>query len=187
VLAAGVALLGLAGPGLSQAAPTPAATPSVPATSSVDGQKRIAAIQEEIAWQLARQPDGRQVAANKIVWDKQGVELTLPMPGDKTPMANCAYRLVCLFGDSDYNNGPDVQPWVLGFYDCAQRDLGDWGKRNETSSWDNNQTAGTRAWTFKYRDESRPQDGLIQLTMAPAPYAEPNFYPNDSADVIRPC
>jgi hypothetical protein len=148
----------------------------------------MAAIQEEIAWQLARQPDGRQVAPNKIVWDKQGVELTLPMPGeDMAAMANCAYRLVCLFGDSDYNNGPDVQPWVLGFYACTQRDLGDWGKRNQMTSWDNNQTYGTQAWIFQYRDESHPEYGLVQLLMAPAPHQNPLVYPNDAADVIRPC
>ncbi|MFI5728847.1 hypothetical protein ACIA49_01925 [Kribbella sp. NPDC051587] len=185
VLTAGLAVLGLAGPGLSQAAPTPGAMPSV--GSSVDGQQRAAAIQQEMAWQLAHTPGGRQVGTNKIVWDKMGVELTLPMPGDKTTMANCAYRLVCVFGDTDYNNGPDVQPWVLGFYDCGLFDLGQWGRRNQASSWDNNQTPGTVAWIYYYRDENNTQNGFIQIQSSIAPQQDPTISWNDAVDLIRPC
>ncbi len=147
-------------------------------------------LQQRIDYQLALLPGGRQIAPNQISWDKQGVIMTFAVPGMSTFGAgSCAYYHACLYGDVDYNDGPDTTPWQLSFYYCTARDLGDWGVRNQTSSWVNNQTANTWAAAHQYRDESHPEYGWVQLWGAGAYYADPwvGSVANDRADVFDPC
>lgn len=163
----GLAVAGIASPAAEAAPPGPSAN-----------------IQRLVDEKMRLLPGGRQVGPNKIVWDKLGASMEF---GTFGPLS-CQYEYMCLYGDTDYNDGPDVTPWKLNFWVCTARDLGDWGVRNQTSSVVNNQTAHTWGSLHKYRDESRPGNGYIQIWGAGAYAADNDLSPNnDIIDVVDPC
>lgn len=178
LLAAGAMLGGFSISSAAAVEPTPAGSDT-----------SLARLQQRIDYQLRLLPGGRQIGPNKISWDKQGVTMEFAMPGQTINATNCVYRHACLYGDVDWNNGPDHTPWQLSFYYCTDRDLGDWGVRNQTSSVVNNQTTGTVTSVHEFRNEARPGDGIIQLWLAAAYYADPwiGGPANDRADWINPC
>jgi hypothetical protein len=139
-------------------------------------------VQRLIDRQLRITPGGQQIAPNRIAWKQHGVEMTFG--AQPLGASSCAYYHFCLYGDSNYNDGPDVTPWMLSFYYCNLRHLKDWGVQDQASSAVNNQTPGTWASLHTYRANGAP--GWIQIWAAGAYYADPQI-PNDIADVVDPC
>lgn len=176
-----IASLALAVAGL--ASPAAAAPPS-----PGPGFWTVADVQRQVDDKMRLAPGGRKVGQNKIVWEKRGVTMEFAMPGQTRGPGSCPYLYSCLYGDWGFNDGADVTPWQLSFYYCSLEDLGNWGVRNQASSVVNNQTAGTRTWLHRYRNESVPSQGYIQLWMAPAYHADEDLTPsNDVVDLIDPC
>ncbi|ADB33961.1 hypothetical protein Kfla_4945 [Kribbella flavida DSM 17836] len=169
----GAAVAGMAGLG----APAAAGTPPTP---SAAGQ---VAVQQLIDEKLRKLPGGRQVGPNKIVWEHRGASLEF----GTMSRFNCQYEYFCLYGDSDYNDGPDRTPWKLTLWTCGWHNLGDYGVRDQTSSVVNNQTPGTRAALHHYHADTNPEYGTRQMWSSAA-YGYSNLvYPNDEADHATLC
>jgi hypothetical protein len=165
------------------------ATPAAAGDANRDIELQWANIDRQIAHQLTKVPGGRQVARNKIVWDKLGVVLEYQAPGTQATRQGCPYYYFCLYGDGWFNTvRPQTQPWFLQFLNCHVQDLGTWGVRNQASSWVNNQTPGTWGTLHEYRDEANTWKGYIQLYGSHA-YREEGAVgiANDRVDVIDPC
>jgi hypothetical protein len=156
-----------------------AATESAAVASETGGPE----LQRLVDRQLRLTPGGRQTAPNKVSWEKLGVEMTFGV--QPLGASSCDYYHFCLYGDSDYNDGRDVTPWMLSFYYCGTRHLSDWGVQDQTSSAVNNQTRGTWATLHTYRGGGAP--GWIQIWGAGAYAADPLIGANDQVDVVIPC
>jgi Peptidase inhibitor family I36 len=130
-LGAALALAVATGVADSQAALTK--TQASKLQSSVDKVLRTAA------------PGGRQVAPNKIVWARDGVALTLPVPGAARAAGayDCRRGYACLWQHANFGGGR------AEFYYYRHYDLRLYGlppfTTNGASSYFNNQTGGARA------------------------------------------
>ncbi len=169
-LAAFFATLGLATAGLVSTSTAAPPTPSVPSSPS---------IQRLIDAKLKMVPGGRQVGPDKIVWDKLGASMEFGAAG----ALNCQYEYLCLYGDSDYNDGPDVTPWKLNFWQCGILwDLASWGVQNQTSSAVNNQTPGTGGYIYRKNGAS-----AVPIWESKAFASTPLLRYNDDADYVAAC
>jgi hypothetical protein len=164
--------LAVAGAGAASAAAPP--TPSAPSEN--------AGIQRLVDQKMKLVPGGRQVAPNKIVWDKLGASMEFGTFGPET----CPNPQMCVYGDSNFNDGPDVTPWKLNFWACGDYDLGTWGVRNQASSVANHLASGTWGALHQYRDESHPEWGKVQVWGGWAP-ASDGAIASDRADVVDVC
>jgi hypothetical protein len=90
-------------------------------------------------------PGGRQVAPNKIVWARDGVALTLPVPGAAraASAADCRLGYACLWQHSNFRGGR------AEFYYYRYDNVASYGLPpftvNGASSYYNHQTGGARA------------------------------------------
>jgi hypothetical protein len=175
-LAALVVTAGLAA-GLTSPSVAAPPTPSMPSQAS---------IQKVIDTKMRLMPGGRQVGPDKIVWDKLGMSAEFGAAG----ISNCQYEYLCLYGDSDFNDGPDVTPWKLVFWRCdVLIDLRPGGYNNQASSVVNNQTYGTVGWLYHwtYRQTDTPE-----LIWAHGPIGGGGGYDNlldrnDDTDLVEAC
>lgn len=148
-------------------------------------------LQVQIDDRLRSIPGARQLNQNQISSSDGKVILTFPLPGEQiargsseaivtagTP--NCPYTYTCLYEHAFYGG------WRLQFAKCQSQDLDIWGVRDQTTSWHNNQTPGTRSWVYNYNGFGKL---LLFWTEAGAPSQSPNVgvAKNDQADIIVPC
>ncbi len=92
-------------------------------------------LQQQIDDQLRTSPGGVQINSNQIAWKNGTVVMTFPdatQPRDslRAP-ANCPSLYFCFWAAANFEGRR------LQFSDCGVQDLGDYGFRNQTTSWQN--------------------------------------------------
>jgi FtsP/CotA-like multicopper oxidase with cupredoxin domain len=163
-----------------------AATAAAP-TASAAGTKGDAALQGTID-SYVQAYGGVQISANQIAWRNGTVVLTFPVAGSKVAQApgerattlgtaNCPRSWSCLYADANFGGRR------LQFSDCQSEYLPDWGFRDQTSSWHNNQTGGAVSIVYNYVG-STPQE-IWRAPVGSSTYVGDGN--NDKADAMRTC
>lgn len=91
-------------------------------------------------------PGARQVAPNKVVWARDGVILTLPVPGKARAASSyrdCPFGYACLWQHANFQGGR-AQFYHYRYYDVAAYGLPPYTIYG-ASSYYNHQTGGARA------------------------------------------
>ncbi|MCP3821226.1 peptidase inhibitor family I36 protein [Streptomyces sp. A3M-1-3] len=188
--AGAMAVLGVAAPTSASTAPTALeSTIASEAKQAGLSKSEVAGLQKQIDKQLATTPGGKQIGVNQIAWRGGKAVMTFPLPGEKKARAvgeaavplgspNCRYAWTCLYEHSNWDGRR------LTWSDCNFENLADWGFNDQTTSWHNNQTRGTRTTVYNWTGSSWAQ--LWQST-APSSSANVGSANNDKADGLWVC
>jgi hypothetical protein len=115
------------------------------AQASLSGAK-AAKLQGQVEHVLGHAKTGaRQIAPNRVSWPRDGVTLTIPVPGTASTsgLSECKRGYACLWMHSGYRG------WIARFYHYGTYRLSDYGlgrfDSRGASSYYNHQTGGARA------------------------------------------
>ncbi|MGW4201470.1 peptidase inhibitor family I36 protein [Streptomyces sp. NPDC004726] len=191
VSAGAMAVLGLAGPTSASSAEPTALQSTIASQAKLAGLSKsdVAGLQKQIDEQLAATPGGKQIGVNQMSWRGGKAIMTIPLPGEKRARAvgepaaalgtpNCSYTWTCLYQHSNWDGRR------LTWSDCTFENLANWGFNDQTSSWHNNQTTGTRTWVYNWTGSSW---ALLWTSTAPSASSYVGAANNDKADGIRVC
>jgi hypothetical protein len=122
--------------------------------------ERAATLQRQIDRVLAHSaPGGQQIAPNRVTWRRDGVTLTLPVPGQAhaaVGVKDCPRGYACLWQDTFFRSRR-VQFFHYRLYRLAAYGMPP-GKRRGASSYANHQTGGARAWLTFFNALHEPFD-----------------------------
>ncbi|MGW6705083.1 peptidase inhibitor family I36 protein [Streptomyces sp. NPDC054956] len=187
-LAAGaLAVFGLSG--TSSAQSTLDATIAAQAEQAGLSSSEVAGLQKQIDEQLALTPGGKQISLNQASWRDGKAVMTWPLPGEtkargvNEPAAalgspNCSYQWTCLYEHDQWNGRR------LTWSDCNFENLANWGFNDQTSSWHNNQTNGTKTYVYNWTGSSWE---LLWTSTAPSASSYVGNWANDRADGLWVC
>lgn len=192
--ALGVALTVCAVATLGPASPASASTElenTIAAQARQAGLTRseVAELQRRIDEQMERTPGGEQTGVNQIAWRGGKAVMTFPLPGEKKARAvdetlgplgtpNCSYLWTCLYEHSNFDGRR------LTWSDCNFENLANWGFNDQTTSWHNNQSRGTRTHVYNWTGSSW---ALLWTSTAPSSSSYVGSANNDKADGLRVC
>ena len=153
--------------------------------SSLSATER-AELDSDVSETLQNTNGGKRISPNQIAWKGGDVVMTFPLPGEKrartldepigTQGAGCEHGEVCLYEDAGWKGRQ------LTFYKCEFEKLRWYNFTNQTSSWINDQTKGTRS-TLYYWDGKK----VRHMTSLVAKSWESQVDDNDRADFVRVC
>ena len=142
----------------------------------------------EVARTLQNTTGGKRISLNQIAWPKDGVVMTIPLPGEKrarpadqpigTKGDGCTYKRTCLY---DYG---DFEGRELEFYYCKFQKLRNYNFTNKTTSWANNQK-GYPESTLYYWTGSKVK--YLTSLMGTQYDAYLSGSDNNRADFVRVC
>lgn len=149
----------------------------------------VAGLQKQIDKQLAQTPGGKRISLNQASWRGGKAVMTWPLPGEakargvNEPAAalgspNCSYAWTCLYEHDQYNGRR------LTWSDCNFENLANWGFNDQTSSWHNNQTRGTKTHVYNWNGSAWD---LLWVSTAPSSSSYVGNYANDKADGLWVC
>jgi hypothetical protein len=116
-------------------------------------QRQARRLQGEVDKALAgMKVGGRQISANEVMSSDGRVKVVIPVPGEErarslsgaAALANCSYLYLCLF------DNPNFSGTLRQLYYCDFINLGDYGLNDRLESYDNSQSAGTRAYFYNW-------------------------------------
>ncbi|GAA3380818.1 hypothetical protein GCM10020367_69620 [Streptomyces sannanensis] len=185
--ASAMATLGLAGP--TSASTELESTIAAQAQKAGLNKSELAELQRQVDKQMATTPGGKQIGVNQIAWRGGKAVMTFPLPGEKKARAvdepfsamgspNCSYKWTCLYEHSNFDGRR------LTWSDCGGiLDLSDWGFSDQTTSWHNNQTSGTKTRVYNWTGAWT----LLWTSTAPSSSSNVGSTNNDKADGIDVC
>ena len=147
---------------------TVGAAAAVALAMGATGVDSRAAVSDEHAATLQRQidrvlahsaPGGQQIGPNRVTWRRDGVTLTLPVPGRAhaaVGVKDCPSGYACLWQDTFFRSRR-VQFFHYRLYRLAAYGMPP-GKRRGASSYANHQTGGARAWLTFFNSLHEPFD-----------------------------
>ncbi|WP_455359358.1 peptidase inhibitor family I36 protein [Streptomyces sp. SYSU K21746] len=191
--AGALAVMGLASPTSASAAPTaPTALEATIASEAKQAglsKSEVAGLQKQIDQQLATTPGGKQIGVNQVAWRGGKAVMTFPLPGEKQARAageaagplgtpNCRYLWTCLYEHSNYDGRR------LTWSDCNFENLANWGFNDQTTSWHNNQSRGTRTTVYNWTGTAW---AVLWASTAPSSSSNVGAANNDKADGLWVC
>jgi hypothetical protein len=150
---------------------------------------QVMKLQARIDEQMALTPNGRRIGLNQVSWRGGKAVMTFPLPGEKQARAvnepltalgspNCSYQWTCLYEHSNFDGRR------LTWSDCGGIiDLSDWGFSDQTTSYHNNQTSGTKTRVYNWTGAWT----LLWTSTAPSASSNVGSAYNDKADGIDVC
>ena len=161
------------------------AEPTIASTLNASERQQVNA---EVAENLRKSKGGKRISLNQIAWPKDGVVMTIPLPGEKrarpadqpigTKGDGCTYKRTCLY---DYG---DFEGRELEFYYCKFQKLRNYNFTNKTTSWANNQK-GYPESTLYYWTGSKVK--YLTSLMGTQYDAYLSGSDNNRADFVRVC
>ncbi|MFD7893702.1 peptidase inhibitor family I36 protein [Streptomyces sp. NPDC059743] len=189
--AAAMAVMGLAGPtsATSAAGSLPSTIAAQAAQAGLD-KAEAAGLQRQIDAQLSIAPGGKQTGVNEISWRGGRTVMTFPLPGEKKARAvgeafaptgtpNCSRLWTCLYEHANFDGRR------LTWSDCDFVNLADWGFNDQTTSWHNNQSTGTRTYVYNWNGVNAWV--LLWTSTAPSSSSNVGSANNDKADGLQVC